>query len=204
MTPTAPDAHSLSSYDDKTQVMLRSAQAGDRPALEALFERVAPMLLSWAHLRMSPAFRQKVDPHDVIQEVWLRAMQRFSELDPRTTTFRAWIFRVAHFVVIEMSRDLLRGNGAKLQSASSLFTAQLSPESGASTKLVREEAVQNFVELVGGLKRENRELVVLRGLEGCPFDEVAQRLGGKAAAWEKRWQRLRARIPFEPVLDYPF
>jgi len=202
MVPPDPETPSLTSYDDQTQVILRSAQSGDRRALEELFDRVAPMLLSWAHLRMSPAFRQKVDPGDVVQEVWLRAIQRLSQLDPQSTRFRAWIFRVAHFVLIEMSRAQLRGSGPGLQNASSLLAAEPTPESGVSTRLARADAVEAFARLASGLNVENRELVVLRGLEGCSFEEIARRLGRRPAAWEKRWQRLRSRIQNQGVPEY--
>jgi len=191
-----------STYDERTQAVFVAARKGDRVALENLFERVAPALLSWAHLRMSPAFRKKVDPHDVVQEVWVRAMQRFSELDPGTTPFRAWIFRVAHFVVIEMSRRVLRAPGQGGQRGSSLFTTLPSGESGVSTGIARSDAVHAFLERVGRLDSEHRELVVLRGLEGASFEEIAGRLGGRPAAWEKRWQRLRARLALDAAPDY--
>jgi len=202
MSSSRSNTDTISIYDEKTQAILRSAQEGERAALEALFERVGPALLSWVHLRMSAAFRQRVDPRDAVQEVWLRAMQRIAALDPRTTPFRAWIFRIAHFVLIEMSRNLVRTRGSASQDGSSFLASRPDSETGVSVRFAREDAVQVFLDRVGGLKREHRELVVLRGLEGCSFDEIAKRLGGNAPTWEKRWKRLRTRIGSEVAPDY--
>lgn len=184
-----------SAYDLETQAILRRATEGEEQAFRRLYERVAPALHGWATLRMGPAFRRRVDPQEVVQEVWLRALERIGELDPQKP-FRPWIFRVARFVLIEMSRKLPRGagRGAESTGATTYFRAQPDPATGVSTRVTRGDVVEAFLVHAQTLRGVDRELVVLHGLEGLSFEEIAERTGSSVEALGKRWQRLRARL----------
>ena len=48
------------------------------------------------------------------------------------------------------------------------------------------------------LGSEERDLIVLCGLEGLPLQDVAARLGLGLEAVTKRWQRLRERLSTGP------
>ena len=44
------------------------------------------------------------------------------------------------------------------------------------------------------LEPQDRELLLLRGLEGLPYEQAARQLGIAAPAARKRWERLRGRL----------
>src|SRR6187551_1373845 len=68
---------------------------------EELYIEVAPALYAWAELRIRPEMRRNVDPQDVVQEVWLRAVKKHASFDPAVMHFRAWILAIAKNVLLE-------------------------------------------------------------------------------------------------------
>ena len=51
---------------------------------EALYTNVTPTLYAWAELRIRPSLRARLEPQDLVQEVWLRwqGTDRSVVLDP--------------------------------------------------------------------------------------------------------------------------
>ena len=184
----------LTPFDQTTQLFTARAREGDREAFADLYERVVPALRAWVRLRTTPAFRARLDPEEVVQETWARALRRIDEF-PRDRLFRPWLFRVARYVLIELSRGLPRGRAAG--AASSLLERQVDGASGAVTRAARADALEAFLARAEQTSPPDRELIVLRGLEGLSFDEIARRRGASPDAVRKRWQRLRARLTAE-------
>jgi RNA polymerase sigma-70 factor (ECF subfamily) len=64
---------------------------------------------------------------------------------------------------------------------------------------IRAEAHSAVQEALGRLDPDDREVIVLRGIEQSPFDEVAAVIGTTPDAARKRYgralQRLRALVP---------
>ena len=104
----------MTSTDDETRYdgesmptgdLARRAHGDDVDAFNLLYARVAPALLAWAEIRLHTRLKRVIDPEDVVQEVWSRAMDRYRDDDtPDPDKFRPWVFGVAHFVVMEALR----------------------------------------------------------------------------------------------------
>ena len=69
-----------------------------------------------------------------------------------------------------------------------------------TTRAARDEQLRLFLDRVERLDDDDRELVVLRGLEELPLADVATLMGIGEEAATKRWQRLRARLREEGAL----
>jgi RNA polymerase sigma factor (sigma-70 family) len=177
--------------------LIRGAQTGDRKQAAALYEQVAPAVFAWSHLRMSPALRRRIDPNDVVQEVWLRALTKLDDFDPHTTPFRPWILGVARYVLIELSRKQMKGQADKEsggQPWDSYLDKQADGGPGVSTFVGRVDFLRYFLEKVERIGEQEKELLILRGLEERPLAEIAEKLGMSTEALGKRWQRLRSRL----------
>ena len=85
----SPEKRESSSAD------VERAQKGDREGFADLYERLAPSLYAWAAIRIHPRHRGRLDPADIVQDVWWRAMDRFSRFDPAQGSFRGWLFTIA-------------------------------------------------------------------------------------------------------------
>ncbi len=169
----------------------------DREELQERYEELAPTLLAWAHLRISPSMRCHVDAEDVIQEVWLRAVARYDSYDHRRS-FRSWVFGIAKRVLLEGFRagrrrrfvEPGRGPSTRLR----ILEGCADHATRISQRLARSETVQRFVRMADALSPEDRKTLVYCGLEQLTCAEAATRIGVSEEATIKRWQRLRARM----------
>lgn len=186
-----------------TEGLVREAKAGGSAGFGGLYERIAPALYTWADIRIRQNMRAWLDPADLVQEVWCRALRAFERFDPQTTSFRFWIFRVAKNVLLEAMRKV--GSAAFQAQAPGSTTRLLAlnqvPDvvTGVSQRLSKHEELRRFGEWVQQLERSDRDLLVHHGLEGLTHQEVAERLQLGLEAVTKRWQRLRARLEQEAL-----
>lgn len=197
---TSPDdAVDGSSGPDEsvTRRMVRSIQSGDEQAFAPLYQHLLPALYGWARLRIPREVTGRLEPDDLLQDVWMRALSAFASYDPQRGPFRPWLFQVAKFTLLDALRRLrvrpsapqepLPGESAGLSQLPDDVTA-------VSRALARRDDVAAFLARVSLLSEDERELLVHHGLEGLPLGEAAVRMGIGQAAAQKRWQRLRARL----------
>ncbi len=170
------------------------------PRFEALFAEVAPALFAWAELRIRPNLRARLDPQDLVQEVWIRGMQGFTRFDERGVSFRAWAFRIGKNILMEALRatrnDIVDTPGGV---TSRMLALERVPQDVTSftQHLAREESVRAFLDEAGALSEVDRMLVVHCGLEGETCAQAAVKLGISEDAAIKRWQRLKAKLRAE-------
>ena len=183
-----------------TRGLARAAKAGELERFGELVERLAPALLTWARLRIRPAWRAHIDETDVVQEVWCRAWRAFPDFDADEVPFRYWVFRIAKNVLLEASRKLRAAGPAAGTTTRLLMLTQVPDEAtGLTQRVRRDETLERFADWARELSEEDRKLLVHVGLEGLPHAEAAERLGVGVEALSKRWQRLRAKIEAHPV-----
>jgi RNA polymerase sigma-70 factor, ECF subfamily len=182
---------------DATQQCAMAAVSGAGDRFGELYERLAPALHAWATLRIGPAHRGRLDPEDVVQEVWWRAMDAFATYDPEKGVFRAWIFQIANRVLLNGFRSLyVRGHAG---DAGRPFEAAV-PEhlvgeaTSISERAARNEATLRLLREVDTLEPQERALFAYCGLEELPAAAAGRLLGISEAAAAKRWQRLRERL----------
>jgi RNA polymerase sigma-70 factor (ECF subfamily) len=182
----------------ETLAWIRRAQAGDAGSFAQLYERIAPALQTWADLRIRPAQRAFLEPQDVVQEVWLRAWRALDDFDVEGVPFRLWVFRVAKNVLLEAFRQMRQADrgGVATGPSTRLFALQNLPDSATaiSQRVARDENLRVFSDSIRALPEDDRKLVMHCGLEGLPYQEVADRLELSYEAVAKRWQRLRTRL----------
>lgn len=178
------------------------AQKLDFESCTLLCERLTPALLAWARLRVPKGSWKPIEPEDVVQEVWLRALTRLETFDPNKGTFRMWMFGIAGRALLDLLRKAVRGASAGSDPSSEDPLSRVADDATAvSTRLVRSEAFQVVAQRLAALDEQDRRLIIYRGLEGLPHEDVAQRLGIGLEAATKRWHRLRARLEAEGLPD---
>ena len=168
-------------------------QRGDRGAFQMLYDQIAPALYAWTRLRVQGTPASELDPQDLLQEAWLRALRGLDRYDP-SQSFRSWIFGIAKNVLLQTMR-----NSARVRTQTPLKARGESvdfPDSvtSISSRLGKDELVQHFLAYVAGLSFEERQLVLYCGLEGYTSRQAAERLGILPDTALKRWQTLRTRL----------
>jgi RNA polymerase sigma-70 factor (ECF subfamily) len=194
---------SLAGDSAETRQLLDQLRAGTPGAAGRLLERHRPYLLRLVELRMDPRLRPRVDPSDVVQEAQLEANRRLEGyLEKPPMPFRLWLRQLAYDRLLMLHRRHLRagrravGRDLGLPDRSSLVLAGqlLASEPTASEKAVRRELADRVREAVARLPEAEREVLVLRNLEGLSNLEVAEVLGVDPATSSRRYGRAVLRL----------
>jgi RNA polymerase sigma-70 factor (ECF subfamily) len=194
MNETAQDPAERPSKD--TRVLARRVQIGDRASFQRLYDQVAPALYAWTCLRLQGGPAASLDPQDILQEVWLRAVRGLASYDA-SCSFRGWLLGITKNVLLQGYRrhsyDAVRGSGLPAEGQPGVLGCPDSVTS-ISTRLARDESIQRFLAYVSSLPSDDRMLVLYCGFEEYTYSEAATRLGLSPDTASKRWQSLRARM----------
>jgi RNA polymerase sigma-70 factor, ECF subfamily len=184
--------------------MISRARHGDKSTVGALLQLYRNYLLVLAATQLENRIQPRVSPSDVVQETMLRAHKNFAQF--RGTTEQellAWLRQIlvnnlAKFVeqhMLAARRDVRREVsierlGAALEQSTVQLAALLPTDSKSPSMAVqdREEAVV-LADRLAQLPTSYREVLVLRNLQGLPFEEVATRIGRSVGATRMLWLR---------------
>ena len=180
------------------------ARQGSKSSLGTLLQQYRNYLTVLAATQIEKRIQPRVSPSDVVQETMLRAHKNFGQF--RGTTEQellAWLRQIlvnnlVKFVeqhMLAARRDVRREIsidrlGAALEQ-STLQLAALLPDAEKSPSLAvqqREEAVV-LADRMSQLPDDYREVLVLRNLQGLPFEEVSQKMNRSVGATRMLWLR---------------
>ncbi len=164
----------------------------------ALHGEIAPRLWSWAAVHVGPALRGRLDPEDLLQEVASRAWRRFDDYDAAQGSYFGWTLGIARKVLGEALGRVARGQRDDGQWSTTDWSRVPDDATRATARVAREEQLQAFVAWSDTLERDDRRLLMYRGLEGWSHAQVAELLGVSEATASKRWDRLRERLREHP------
>jgi RNA polymerase sigma-70 factor (ECF subfamily) len=188
------------------QALLELARRGDREALGRLLEAYRPYLTLLARVQIGRRLRGKADASDVVQDAFLGAHRDFGAFRGETEReFLAWLRQVLASVLANFIR---RYQGARRrdvrlerqlaveleESSQALDRALIAPQGGPHHQAERREQAVLLAEALNRLTDDDRELLVLRHLEGMTFPEVAKRMGRTLDSVKKRWPRALVRL----------
>jgi len=170
--------------------LVAAAQAGERPALDALCARVAGPMAAYARRVLGPG----PDAEDAAQEVLARIAGRIGTYR-RDGSFLGWCYALA-------SRDLARARARRgrdlARAAGAVEVALLAdhePVGGAAWRLLEHEAhLACAAGVLAGLSEDVRLAYVLGDLLGVPDAVGAAVCGVAPAAYRQRRSRARRRV----------
>jgi RNA polymerase sigma-70 factor (ECF subfamily) len=188
---------------DESLRLLDRARAGDAAAVEQLLTRHRPFLVHVIDARLDQRLRARLDPSDVVQEAQMEAHRRIQDyLDEPVLPFRLWLRRIAYDRLVMLQR---RHSGAARRSVrrehsladhSSLILAQqlLAPGPSPSEDAVSRELAERVRRAVARLPESEREVLIMRNLEGLSNLEAAEVLGVDPAVSSRRYGRAVLRL----------
>lgn len=172
------------------------------PSFEKAYAEVAPALYAWAELRIRPSMRVRLEPADLLQEVWLRGRKAYARFDGTTGSFRAWSFRIGKNVLMEAIRAVRQEalSAPGLSPTNRMLALEGVPHNVTSftQRLANEESIRAFLQHAEELDENDRMLLIHCGLEDETCAEAAPKLGLSEDAAIKRWQRLKAKLRDKP------
>lgn len=174
-----------------TQEFIERAQRGDREAFGALVERYQERLEALVHLRLGRRLRQRVEPEDVLQETYARALAalRSFRWTDKGSFFR-WLGSIAEHVIQDLARYHLEaqkrapsrerslereiaGHGEEERTLDKAFQAR---DASPSEILRRRERFERLEDALERLAPDHREVIILAVARGLPTREIAARM----------------------------
>lgn len=172
--------------------------AGEAEAFAPLYRRLAPSLYVWVSLRVLPEIRHRLDPDDIVQDVWYTVCSQLDTFDAEIGAFRSWVFGIANNILRDELRKLRRrtriAGVVESRETRPIVEAIADEATSVTHQVSRNEQIQELLEKSRSLGDLDRKLLLFRGLEGLTFAEVARRLDLDQDAVESRWRRLRSRL----------
>jgi RNA polymerase sigma-70 factor (TIGR02960 family) len=179
-----------------TDQTVRAAITGDEPAFAALTERHRRELHVHCY-RMLASFDEA---EDAVQETFLKAWRGRSGFDGGSQ-FRAWLYRIATNVCLDMLRRSSRRTAGSsfaevpwLQPYPDLLLEAAAPsdEQPEAVAIRRETISLAFLAALQVLPPRQRAALIARDMLGWPATETASALGTSVAAANSALQRARA------------
>lgn len=188
MAESSSEPHARALQQERVE---RAAQ-GDRLAFAALVEAHRGAVYRFA-LRLT---RDEALAEDILQDTFLTAMKALPTWRGEGS-FRGWLYAVARSRVL-MARRRKAGEPEDFESSEALevlgleagWGAPMDPEALAA-RVQQQSVLERAIE---ALDPAEREVLVLRDLEGLSGDETAQVLGLGLAAMKSRLHRARLRL----------
>jgi RNA polymerase sigma-70 factor (ECF subfamily) len=187
MDSNCADAPLVSAHEaeEAEQAEIALARSGDADAFEALVRRHSESVY-----RIVAGHLGSGEAEDACQEVFIQVHRGLAKFEARSR-LATWIFRIAtHVAWKRLRRRRRRPVTLRLGQDRVLVSLLPGPDASAATS----EAQDAFHAAIAELPEDQRAVLVLRGLEGLSFEEVAQVLGIKKPTAESRMARARDRL----------
>jgi RNA polymerase sigma-70 factor, ECF subfamily len=196
------------SIPDPDRVIVQRAAGGENVAWQELVARYRDRLRRMVVLRIDPRLQGRVDPSDVLQDVFLEVTSQLEDyLQKSTLPFYLWlrlktgdrVNRLHRFHLGTQSRDVSREVSlfhGHLPEASTTALAELllGSDNDIVHDAIRVEQLALVRQSLQQLDELDREVLVLRHFEQLETQDVALVLGISTMAAAKRYFRALGRL----------
>jgi RNA polymerase sigma-70 factor, ECF subfamily len=152
--------------------LLRRARLLDEAALATIFDTYFPALYRYFYHHV----HQAQVAEDLAAEVFCRMLEQLAKGSGPRNHLRAWLYRVAYNLVVDDSRRRVHRDHDSLEEETACAPGDLQEQTDGS--LLRAEARQALMSLTP----PQREVIILKFLEGYENQEVARILGTTVGA----------------------
>ncbi len=139
------------------------------------------------------------EAEDVVQEAFVQAFVKLETFQGHSA-FYTWLYRIAFNTAISRKRR----KKAEVSVEQSRELAGVEPVDvgdAPSDRLEREEKVEQVQRALGALTEEHRSILVLREMEGCCYDTIAEILDVPIGTVRSRLHRARLQLRDQLLLQ---
>lgn len=193
--------HSTDSAE--TQKLLMRIRAGERQAFDDLFDRYRDQLRHAVQLRLDSRLSARVDASDVVQEAQMEAFQRLDDyLQREPMPFGIWLRKTALQRLQNLRRDHLQAQRRAIgreqqfpdQSSMRIAAPILDGGTSLSQQFSKREYQRQIAEAVSQLAEIDREILLMRNVEGLSHREISQVLSLGYDSVRKRYGRALLKL----------
>jgi RNA polymerase sigma-70 factor (ECF subfamily) len=165
----------------------------DQIAFGELYERYVKRIYNYIYYRTG----NHQDAEDLTARVFHRALQHIGSYVDRGVPFSAWLYRIAHNLVVNWHRDRGRRKMVPLDDmVLSPFSSQ-APEHLAE----RNEQQEELLQAIGKLPDDRQQLLILKYVDRLSNAQIGQIMGRSEGAIKSLYHRTL--IALRDQLDHP-
>ncbi len=169
--------------------LVRRVSSDDRLAFQILVERYGRRVYNFIHRMVSDSALAE----DILQETFVRVYRKRS-MGNRVRNFPSWVYAIA----ANLARDELRKRRRKVLSEDPLKIDCLSDDSNRpDVRAERRELRRRIDVAIQGLPPQQREVLVLRDIEGLSYEEITSVLRVRMGTVKSRLNRARLKLQEE-------
>lgn len=186
-------------HQDPTTEHVRAACLGVTSSIGWLVERFSPVLHARAlqHLQRLAGGMDAVD--DILQEVWAIALLKLPKLESRDGRMTPVLVRFLVTTMTNLVLNWMRARAAATKRSRPIDDPQtLESLADATRTAIRSAVVREHVDMLmqalANLPSDEREIVLMHGIDGLDYGACSTRLSASAGALRMRHHRAMARL----------
>lgn len=171
------------------EALIGQVKDGDAKAFAVLYDLYAARIYRYIFYKVNHTF----DAEDLTAEVFLRAFEKIQSYEVRECPFSSWLYRIAHNAVVDYYRLKGKEMTRTLGDNEILGSERHNPEIVILSNLDSNDLCHALQKLTD----EQREVVLLRFIEGLPAKQVAEIVNkpeGAVRALQRRGLKAISRI----------
>jgi RNA polymerase sigma-70 factor (ECF subfamily) len=170
--------HPLAELDEKELVQLAK---NDEVAFGEIYRRYVEKIYNYIYYRTS----NKYDAEDLTARVFQRALKHIPNYEDRGVPFSAWLYRIAHNLVVNHHRDRKRRKIVPLDDLIVSTFRWDAPEKVTE----RREDQEELLEAINHLPEDRQQLLILKFVERLSNAEIGNIMGRSEGAIKSLYHR---------------
>jgi RNA polymerase sigma-70 factor, ECF subfamily len=146
--------------------LISLACEGDADAFGALYEKYIDQIYNYIYFRTSST----KDAEDICSRVFIRALNHIERYEDRGYPFSAWLYRIAHNLVVNWYRDRERSDEISLADQYPPPTM----DGDVEEKIEQDSENEKLLAIIQGLPDDRKELLILKHVEGMTNTEIGE------------------------------
>jgi RNA polymerase sigma-70 factor (ECF subfamily) len=157
-----------SKKDPNEGALIQASIEGDGKAFETLYVRYMDAIYRYIFFRVG----DELQAEDLTEETFVRAWEALPKYKQRKYPFSSWLYRIAHNLVIDHYR-----RKKPVPISDGLMRTYSDPVEPMDRMLDRKQEIRLLVKAVQQLKELEKEIVLLRFVEGLSHEEISAMVG---------------------------
>lgn len=168
-TVAVPATPSAAARED---ALVAATQAGDLAAFDAIYSTYYDRIYRYVLVRIG----HSTESEDLASDVFLRALEAIDSYDTRGVPFAAWLFRIAHNLVVDHLRRRSRRPTAVLEESLPLH------DDAPDDRVVAGLTIANILAAMPKITDAQRQVLALRFGAGLSVAETARAMNKRDGA----------------------
>jgi RNA polymerase sigma-70 factor, ECF subfamily len=180
--------------------LITQALAGDSAAFGLLVEKYQQRLFN----TLLPIASSREEAEDLTQDAFVQAFTKLHTFQQQSA-FYTWLYRIAFNLALGRKRRRRRVEVSVEQAREVTGAEPIDNHDAPSERLERHERVAQVREALDAMSEEHRAILVLREMEGCCYETIAEILDLPVGTVRSRLHRARLQLrdQLQEVMNEP-